>query len=133
MRKMVQPRYCVIQLVLLCQLWQLGSSSFRGTEYSGLGIYQKAEFISEEDIGELLFFCLFVIIGEIGKKLDKGYRCPVYCEINHNHIYEVKENNIQADDDIPGPGTPEDGEQQEDVLRTCSDVHRLCGDERAFR
>ena len=109
MRKMVQPRYWVIQLVLLCQLWQLGSSSFRGTEYSGLGIYQKAEFISEEDIGELLFFCLFVIIGEIGKKLDKGYICPVYCEVNHKHRiieYEIKTKqgtNEKTDQELDGP------------------------------
>ena len=133
MRKVVQSRYWILQLVLLCQLWQLGFTSSRWSEYSCVGIYQEARFISEEDLGKIVLFCLFVIIGEIGKKLDKGYRCPVYCEINHNHIYEVKENNIQADDDIPGSGTPEDGEQQEIVLRTCSDVHRLCGDERAFR
>ena len=23
----------------------------------------------------------------IGKKLDKGYKCPVYCGVKHNHIY----------------------------------------------
>ena len=133
MRKMVQSRHWVVQLILLCQLWQLGSPSPRGTEYSSLGIYQKAEFISKEDIGDIVVFCVIVIIGEIGKKLDKGYRCPLYCEVDHTHIYEAKKDNIQANDDIPGSGTPEDGEQSGDVLRTCSDVHRLCGDERAFR
>ena len=133
MRKMVQPHHWVVQLVLLCQLWQLGFTSLGWAEYSCVGIYQEASFISEEDIGDIVLFCVIVIIGQIGKKLDKGYRCPVYCEVDHTHIHETEEDNIQADDDVPGSGTPEDGEQSEDVLRTCSDVHGLRGNERALR
>ena len=81
------------------------------------------------DPGEIVFFILYVIVMEFGKKLDKNYRCPVYCGINHKHIYEIKESNIQAANRILRPGTPESGEQPETVLRTCPDVYRLCGDE----
>ena len=39
-----------------------------------------------------------------GKKLDKGYKCPVYCAIDHIHYYwenhENKEGNIQAADGL---------------------------------
>ena len=39
-----------------------------------------------------------------GKKLDKGYRCPVYCGVDHKHYYwenhENKEDNIQAVDGL---------------------------------
>ena len=41
MYKMVQLRYRILQLILLCQLWQLGSACFGGTEYSSLGINSK--------------------------------------------------------------------------------------------
>ena len=37
------------------------------------------------DTGKIIFFIIYVILGEIGKKLDKGYQCPVYCEVNHKH------------------------------------------------
>ena len=43
------------------------------------------------DTGELVFFVLYVIMGEIGKKLDKNYRCPDYCEVKHKHMYAEKE------------------------------------------
>ena len=41
--------------------------------------------INTPDTGEIIFFIIYVILGEIGKKLDKGYQCPVYCEVNHKH------------------------------------------------
>ena len=94
-----------------------------GSQYRSVGF-------NSSDIGQIAFFVLYVIVGETGKKLDKGYICPVYCEVKHKHIYEAKESNIQATDNIPRPGTSKDREQQENVLRTCPDVHRLCGDDR---
>ena len=30
------------------------------------------------DIGNIVMFIIVVGLGEIGKKLDNGYRCPVY-------------------------------------------------------
>ena len=41
--------------------------------------------INTPDAGKIVFFVIYVILGEIGKKLDKGYVCPVYCEVNHKH------------------------------------------------
>jgi len=41
--------------------------------------------INTPDTGEIIFFIIYVILGELGKKLDKGYQCPVYCEVNHKH------------------------------------------------
>mgnify|MGYP003146581858 FL=1 len=37
------------------------------------------------DTGKIIFFIIYVILGEVGKKLDMGYQCPVYCEVNHKH------------------------------------------------
>ena len=87
MRKMVQFGYWPLQFVLLCQLWQLGTPCFGRTEHSSVGVYQKVQFISEEDVGDIVLFGLFVLFGKIGEKLDKGYRCPTYCEADHKHIY----------------------------------------------
>ena len=87
MCKMVQSNHWAIQLVLLCQLWQLGTPCFGRTEHSSVGVYQKVQFISEEDVGDIVLFGLFVLFGKIGEKLDKGYRCPTYCEADHKHIY----------------------------------------------
>ena len=41
--------------------------------------------IDTPDTGKIIFFIIYAILGEIGKKLDKGYQCPVYCEVNHKH------------------------------------------------
>ena len=87
MCKMVQSSHWAIQLVLLCQLWQLGTPCFGRDEHSSVGVYQEEKIISEEDVGDIILFGIFVIIGKIGKKLDKGYRCPTYCEVKHEHIY----------------------------------------------
>ena len=90
---MVQPSRRVIQLILLCIFWELGAYGAGGTEYSSIRILQ-------EDKGEIALFVLVVVIGEIGKRLDKGYRCPLNCAVDHKHIYwennEVKKSNIQT-------------------------------------
>ena len=118
--KMVQFGYRLIQLILLCQLWQLGFASPGGSEYSGIRIQQ-------EDKGEILLFLIGVAIGEIGKKLDKGYRCPVYCGVDHKHIYwekyESKKGNIPPDDGLPGSDKPEGREQPKGSLRSVTSIH----------
>jgi len=48
--------------------------------------HRGVEFDSS-DPGEIVFFIIYVVLGEIGKKLDKNYRCPRYCEAKHKHIY----------------------------------------------
>ena len=88
--KMVQSGYRLVQLILLCLLWQLGTISPGWCQYSSIRIQQ-------EDKGEILLFLVNVAVHMTGKKLDKGYRCPVYCGVKHKHIYyEIEKNNIQA-------------------------------------
>ena len=70
MYKMVQSSHWAIQLVLLCQLWQLGTPCFGRDEHSSVGVYQEEKIISEEDVGDIILFGIFVIIGKIGKKLE---------------------------------------------------------------
>ena len=95
--KMVQPGYRLIQLILLCLLWQLGTVSLGWTQHSSIRIQQ-------EDQGEILLFLVNVVVYKIGKKLDKGYKCPVYCGVDHKHYYwekhENKEGYIQAADGL---------------------------------
>ena len=73
------------------------------------------------DIGNIVMFLIAVGIGELGKELDKGYRCPVYCDIRHNHIYwendESKEGNIPTNDGLPGSDESKDREQQKGNIR----------------
>jgi hypothetical protein len=113
---MVQSRHWLIQLILLCQLWQLGTPCFGGPEHRSVGVHQE-EKSREEVLGDVAFFCLYVVLTKIGKKLDKGYTCPVYCEVNHKHIYEKKESHIQGTDRIPRPDESEDREQSESNIR----------------
>ena len=79
------------------------------------------------DIGNIVMFLIVVGLGEIGKKLDKGYRCPVYCEVDHKHIYwekdETKESNIPPDDGLPGSDESEDREQQKGSIRPIASIH----------
>jgi len=95
--KMVQPGYRLIQLVLLCFIWQLGTVSVGWCQHSSLGIQQ-------EDKGEILLLLINIVINKVGKKLDKGYKCPVYCGVDHKHYYwekhENKEGYIQAADGL---------------------------------
>ena len=95
--KMVQPGYRLIQLVLLCFIWQLGTVSIGWAQYSSVRIQQ-------EDKGEILLILINVVVHMAGKKLDQGYRCPVYCDIEHKHYYwekhENKEGYIQTADGL---------------------------------
>ena len=61
----------------------LSSANFNG-QYRGVEFHPS-------DPGEIVFFILYVVLGEIGKKLDKSYRCPIYCEVKHKHIYREKQ------------------------------------------
>ena len=72
-------------LVVWCTMVCAGD---RRTEYRGV-------VINTPDTGEIVFFIIYVIIGEYAKKLDCGYRCPVYCEVNHKHIYGKNEVKIK--------------------------------------
>ena len=59
--------------------------------------------INTPDTGKIIFFIIYVILGELGKKLDKGYQCPVYCEVNHKHrIIEYDTQREQGNDEKTG-------------------------------
>ena len=110
--------------VLLLVVWSsLVCAGNWGTQHRSVGA-------DASDPGEIVFFILYVLISEFGKKLDKNYICPVYCEVKHRHIYETEESNIQTASRIHRPDASKSGEQSEDGLRACSDVHGLCGDVR---
>ena len=95
--KMVQSSRRTIQYILLCLFWQLGFVSPGWGQYSSLGIHQ-------EDKGEILLFLINVVVHKVGKRLDKGYKCPVYCGVDHKHYYwekhENKEGYIQTADGL---------------------------------
>jgi hypothetical protein len=80
-----------------------------------MGVHEKGT--EEGSIGNAYFFLLYVFVGEIGKKLDKGYTCPLYCGIDHKHIYDKKESHIQRTDTIPGSDESKDREQSESDIR----------------
>ena len=104
----------IITVVLLAT-WSITICSGGGSfEYSSLGIHT-----SQEDIGEITLFILYVIIGEIGKKLDKGYMCPVYCAVDHEHIRRPYEAEIHPKGDIGvhGPDLVEHPKQPESDIR----------------
>ena len=74
-----------VQYLLLCWIWIMADAMSWGSEYRGMGVYSPRYAISSEDQGEIAVFLIIVIINEIGKKLDKNYRCPVYCAVDHIH------------------------------------------------
>ena len=95
--KVVQSSYRLIQLILLCLIWQLGFISPGWGQHSSMGIQQ-------EDKGKILLFLINVAVHMAGKKLDKGYKCPVYCAASHKHYYwenhENKEGYVQTVDGL---------------------------------
>ena len=115
--KMVQPSHRLVQYLLLCLFWQLGFASPGGTQYSSIRIQSP-------DKGEIVLFLINVLVTKVGKKLDNGYRCPVYCGVDHKHIYwkkdETEKSNVSPDDGLPGSSKPEDREQSEGNLRPIS-------------
>jgi replicative superfamily II helicase len=118
----------IIAVVLLVAWVTMVCTGNWDPEYRGVVVH-KAALFSRADAGQIALFLINAVVHITGKKLDKGYRCPVYCEVKHEHIYETKKSNIQTADNVSRPGTSENREQQENVLRTCTDVHRLCGDD----
>ena len=77
MGKLNHRTLAVILLVIWCTF--LSFSNLNG-QHRGVELHSS-------DPGELVYLVIFIIITETGKKLDKGYRCPSYCEVNHKHIY----------------------------------------------
>ena len=118
---MVKFGYRIMAIILLGTGFTMVYAGDRMLEYSSMGIYT-----SQEDIGEIVLFVLYVVVNEIGKVLDKKAICPVYCQVNHEHIYEKTKSNLQTADRIPRSGKLEDREQPESSLRFGPDNRRLC-------
>jgi hypothetical protein len=115
MRKMVQSSRWLLQFILFCIFFQLGSPCFGKPEHSSVGVHKERK--TEASIGNLYMFVLYVIASEYGKRLDKQAKCPIYCGINHKHKYEEKESNIQGNDGLLRPDKPKDREQSEGSIR----------------
>ena len=78
----------IVAAILLCGWGQSINGNNRLPEHSSVGIYKKQKVtVSDPDKGEIVLFLLNVAIGEFGKLLDKGYKCPVYCDVHHKHYY----------------------------------------------
>ena len=50
-------------------------------------LFAESVYFGPEDKGAIALFLVNVVLTKIGKKLDKGYKCPVYCAIDHTHYY----------------------------------------------
>jgi hypothetical protein len=87
----------ITRLILLCCIISSSFACDRCSEYSSIRFQSS-------DKGEIILFIINVVLTKIGKILDKGYKCPVYCDVDHKHnyweVYEEKtnrkENNLQA-------------------------------------
>ena len=95
----------ILAITLLCSwCWPINGFD-RMRKYRSLGIH-------EEDAGEIVLFVLMIVVSEIGKKLDKDYKCPVYCDIDHKHYFREKD---------------EDNYEQEGHLQTTDGVYNTTG------
>ena len=84
----------IMAIILLC--W--GSRPVYGNnslpQYSSVRIYAP-------NAGEIVFLTLYIMVLEVGKKLDKGYECPVYCDVDHKHYFrEIYEKEYEQESDI---------------------------------
>ena len=77
---MVKLTCWILAITLLCSwCWPL-YGNYSLPQYSSIRVHTP-------DAGEIVLFLLNVAIGEFGKLLDKGYKCPVYCDVHHKHYY----------------------------------------------
>jgi hypothetical protein len=83
--------------------------------------------IHQEDKGEILLFLINVVVHMTGKRLDKGYKCPLYCGVDHKHILweydENKESDIPAIDGIYQGTRDSTREQSESSIRRIADIN----------
>ena len=73
-----------LAITLLCS-WCWPDNGFdRMSKHRRMGI-------PEENAGQIALFILVVVVCELGKRLDKDYKCPVYCDIDHKHYFREKD------------------------------------------
>ena len=110
----------IIAIILLVVWCSLVCADNRSTQY-------RSVFINKTDAGKIAAFILIIFISEYGKKLDKGYTCPVYCEVNHKHRiveYDTKKQqgiDEKTDQELDGSVIIADREQSEGSVRSLSD------------
>tara|TARA_Y100000310_G_C20598884_1_gene771955 strand:- start:462 stop:785 length:324 start_codon:yes stop_codon:yes gene_type:complete len=94
---------CWIITVALCFSWCRPDYGFDSLpQHRSMGIH-------ETNASKIALFLLYIIVCEIGKKLDNHYKCPVYCTTNHAHIYWEKY---------------EENYEQEGNIQTVAELHR---------
>jgi len=73
-------------------------------------LFADSIYLKPQDKGAIALFLANVILTKIGKSLDKGYKCPVYCGVNHTHYFwekdeiENKKTNKPTDYGVPRHG-----------------------------
>ena len=107
----------IILLVAWCTVVYAGNS---GSQHRGM-------VVNTADAGKIVYFIIYVLICEYGKKLDKQYLCPVYCEVNHKHRiveYDTKSKqgiDEETDQELDGSVIIADRQQPEGSIRSLSD------------
>ena len=124
--KMDKLSHWIIYFICICFLWNDCYANNRSAQYSSIRIHKEA-------LGEIYLFILNVMLSKIGKKLDKGYRCPVYCKVDHKHLYweedETKKSNIQTVNELYRTVRDTSKEQRTSSIRYVPSSNRLCRNE----
>ena len=71
------------------------------------------------------------MIVSIGKKLDKGYRCPVYCGVDHIHIRRCTDEekiHYERANELYRGTKPKDRKQSKSYLRSKEGIRIECTD-----
>ena len=90
---MAKLKYWVITIILLGQ-WSFSFCSDNcHSEYRSMGNEPRVQGNAKEQI---MVFIFIVIAGELGKKLDNYYSCPVYCAVNHKHRRDIESEKIKG-------------------------------------
>ena len=131
MCKVDKSSYRFVQYLLLCWVWVMADAMSWCSEYRGMGVYSPRYAISSEDQGEIAVFLIIIIISEIGKKLDKNYRCPVYCGVDHKHrrkCTDEEEIYYEAAKGLHRSAVSNDRKQSESYLRSEGGIRIECTD-----
>ena len=116
MCKMVKFSYRIALFLLLCYGIGCISPIFGANQHSLVDVFQE-EVLNDRNKGAIGLWIVGMIIMEYAKRLDNIHDCPLYCEVDHNHLYwennEETKSNIPPDDGLPRPDKSEPREQSE--------------------
>ena len=95
---MVQSHNRLIELLLLLYWMVIFFTPSWCNQYSSVGNVSRTYIASEKGLIDLAFALSILSIQYIGDYINEnpmaGYRCPVYCQVDHKHlgvIYDKKE------------------------------------------